>query len=193
VGGIAEGLARRKAAGAVVVILSTEDRFLNDVGSDLGGYREGLLSFIKTTLEFVIFILHYCDALIIEKIWMYMICEALILLLDGFSLPLIFAKQIVGTAAIILADFVLDVFLTLILDSLHGFLVVLCRLRHGRGLFGLFLLGLLLLRLLLSWFFGFGLFLPEQTTEEGVKILSGDLRQSLVLRGSLEDQPAGET
>jgi hypothetical protein len=71
--------------------------------------------------------------------------------------------------------------------------VVLCRLRHGRGLFGLFLLGLLLFRLLLSGFFGFGLFLPEQTTEEGVKILSRDLRQSLVLRGSLEDQPASDT
>ena len=128
------------------------------------------MSFIETTLEFVIFILHYCDALIIEKIWMHMICEALILLLDGFSLPLVFPKQIVGTAAIILADFVLDVFLTLILDSLHSFLVVLCRLRHGRGLFGL-----LLFRLLLSGFFGFGLFLPEQTTEEGVEILSRDL------------------
>ena len=123
-----------------------------------------------------------------------MICEALILLLDGFSLPLIFPKQIVGTAAIKLSDFVLDVFLTtLFLDSLHGFLVVLCRLRHGRGLFGLLLIGLLLFRLLLSGFFGFGLFLPEQTTEEGVKILSGDLRQSLVLLGSLEDQPAGDT
>jgi hypothetical protein len=106
---------------------------------------------------------------------MHMICEALILLLDGFSLPLVFPKQIVGTAAIILADFVLDVFLTLILDSLHSFLVVLCRLRHGRGLFGLLLLGLLLFRLLLSGFFGFGLFLPEQTTEEGVEILSRDL------------------
>ena len=123
-----------------------------------------------------------------------MISEALILLLDSFSLPLIFPKQIVGTAAIILADFVLDVFLTtLFLDSLHGFLVVLCRLRHGRGLFVLLLLGLLLFRFLLSGFFGFGLFLPEQTTEEGVKILCGDLRQSLVLLGCLEDQPASGT
>ena len=123
-----------------------------------------------------------------------MICEALILLLDGFSLPLIFPKQIVGTAAIKLSDFVLDVFLTtLFLDSLHGFLVVLCRLRHGRGLFVLLLLGLLLFRFLLSGFFGFGLFLPEQTTEEGVKILCGDLRQSLVLLGCLEDQPSGDT
>jgi hypothetical protein len=92
---------------------------------------------------------------------MHMISEALILLLDSFSLPLIFPKQIVGTAAIILADFVLDVFLALFLDSLHGFLVVLCRLRHGRGLFRLLLIGLLLFNLLLSGFFSFGLFLPE--------------------------------
>ena len=117
-----------------------------------------------------------------------MICEALILLLDSFSLPLIFSKQIVGTAAIKLADFVLDVFLTLFLDCFHSFLVVLCGLRHGCGLFGL-----LLLRLLLSGFFGLGLFLPEQTPEEGVKILSRDLRHGLVLLGSLEDHPASDT
>lgn len=35
-GSIAEGLARGKAAGAVVVILGTKNRFLNDVGADLG-------------------------------------------------------------------------------------------------------------------------------------------------------------
>jgi len=117
-----------------------------------------------------------------------MICEALILFLDGFSLPLIFSKKIVGTAAIKLADFVLDVFLTLILHSFHGFLVVLCGLRHCCSLFGLFLLWLLF-----SGFIGLGLFLPEQTTEEGVKILSRDLRHGLVLLGSLEDQPASDT
>ena len=63
-GSIAEGLARGKTAGAVVVILGTKNGFLNDVGADLGYYREGFLPFIETTLEFVIFIFHYCDALI---------------------------------------------------------------------------------------------------------------------------------
>ena len=130
------------AAGAVVVVLRTEHRLLNEIGAELWRHGERRLVGLKSALEDAGLILEDLHAGMSLQLSMQVgLCQVSVSLLQRLPLSLVLAKEIVWARAVKLPDSVLDVcFLLSACDLSNSLLVVL-----GRLLWLLFLLLFLLL------------------------------------------------